>query len=126
MLNAFASLKCSEKCQHNVQKPTSRKGRLSLGCSGKGCCEVMQKQMSCFRAFDSNLPVLDVQIMGGGAGWRGAGGGQKKGNRGRDRCSKFKSSSKEGHPLTQSLRSWPSLFRAFRTDPGTGYRLALN
>ena len=36
--------------------------------------------MSYFRAFDSNLPVLDVQIMGGGAGWRGAGGGQKKGN----------------------------------------------
>ena len=82
--------------------------------------------MSCFRAFDSNLPVLDVQIMGGGAGWRGAGGGQKKGNRGRDRSGKFKSSSKEGHPLIQSLRSWPSLFQAFRTDPGTGYRLALN
>ena len=36
--------------------------------------------MSYFRAFDSNLPVLDVQIIGGGAGWRGAGGGQKKGN----------------------------------------------
>ena len=36
--------------------------------------------MSYFRAFDSNLPILDVQIMGGGAGWRGAGGGQKKGN----------------------------------------------
>ena len=52
--------------------------------------------MSCFRAFDSNLPVRDVQIMGGGAGWRGAGGGQKKGNRGRDRCGKFKSSSKAG------------------------------
>ena len=52
-----------------------------------------EKQMSCLRAFDSNLPVLDVQIMGGGAGWREAGGGQKKGNRGRDRCGKFKSSS---------------------------------
>ena len=24
------------------------------------------------------------------------------------------------------LRSWPSLFQAFRTDPGTGYSLALN
>ena len=36
--------------------------------------------MSYFRAFDSNLPILDVQIIGGGAGWRGAGGGQKKGN----------------------------------------------
>ena len=24
MLNAFASLKCSKKCQHNVQKPTSK------------------------------------------------------------------------------------------------------
>ena len=52
-----------------------------------------EEQISCFRAFDSNLPVLDVQIMGGGAGWREAGGGQKKGNRGRDRCGKFKSSS---------------------------------
>ena len=62
--------------------------------------------MSCFRAFDSNLPVRDVQIMGGGAGWRGAGGGQKKGNRVTNRCGKFKSSSKEGHPLIQSLRSW--------------------
>ena len=62
--------------------------------------------MSCFRAFDSNLPILDVQIMGGGAGWRGAGGGQKKGNRGRDRCDKFKSSSKgmggggRAHPVS--------------------------
>ena len=27
-----------------------------------------EKQMSCFRGFDSNLPVLDVQIMGGEAG----------------------------------------------------------
>ena len=52
-----------------------------------------EKQMSCFRGFDSNLPVLDVQIMGGEAGWRGAEDGQKKGNRGRDRCGKFKSSS---------------------------------
>ena len=52
--------------------------------------------MSYFRAFDSNLPVLDVQIMGGGAGWRVAGGGQKKGNRGRDCCGKFKSSGKLG------------------------------
>ena len=52
-----------------------------------------EEQISCFRAFDPNLPVLDVQIMGGGAGWREAGGGQKKGNRGRDRCGKFKSSS---------------------------------
>ena len=23
MLNAFASLKCSKKCEHNVQRPTS-------------------------------------------------------------------------------------------------------
>ena len=38
------------------------------------------KKMSCFRTFDSNLPVLDVQIMGGGAGWRRAWGGQKRGN----------------------------------------------
>ena len=29
MLNAFASLKCSKKCQHNVQKPT--KSILYLG-----------------------------------------------------------------------------------------------
>ena len=26
MLNAFASLKCLKKCQHNVQKPTCREG----------------------------------------------------------------------------------------------------
>ena len=105
----------------------SRKGRLSLGCSGKGCCEVTRKKMSCFRAFDSNLPV-HVGGEGGGAervgGERGA--DRKKGMRGKDRCGKFKSSSKEGHPLIQSLRSWPSLFQAFRTDPGTGYSLALN
>ena len=37
-----------------------------------------EKQMSCLRAFDSNLPVLDVQIMGGGVGWRGAGGRTEK------------------------------------------------
>ena len=76
---------------------------------GRVCCEVTRKKMSCFRAFDSNLPFRDVQIMGGGAGWRGAGGGQKKGNRGRDRCGKFKSSSKgvgggRGQALIQSLR----------------------
>ena len=55
-----------------------------------------EKQMSCFRAFDSNLPVLDDQIMAGEASWRGAGDGQKKGNRGRHRCGKFKSSGKLG------------------------------
>ena len=64
-----------------VEEP-SRKSRLSLGWSGKGCCEFKRKKQSCFRAFDTNLPDLDVQIMGGAAGWREAGSGQKKGNRG--------------------------------------------
>ena len=63
-----------------------------------------EKKMSYFRAFDSNLPVLDVQIIGGGAGWRGAGSGQKKGNRGKDLCGKFKSSRKGGHPFIQDIR----------------------
>ena len=120
----------------DVEEP-SRKSRLSLGWSGKGCCqfcEFKRKKLSCFRAFDTNLPVLDVQIMGGGAGWREAGSGQKKGNRGRDRCGKFKSPSssssslvdKRGLCLNIFFRSWPSLFQAFRTDAGTGYSLALN
>ena len=53
---------------------------------GRAVVRSSEKQMSCFRAFDSNLPVLDVQIMGGEASWRGAGDGQKKGDRGsRDR-----------------------------------------
>ena len=63
---------------------------------GRAHVRSREKQMSCFIAFDSNLPVLDVQIMRGGAGWRKAGGGEKKGNRGRDRCGKFKSSGKLG------------------------------
>ena len=70
---------------------------------GRAVVRSREKQMSCFIAFDSSLPVLDVQIMRDGAGWREAGGGQKKGNRGRDRCGKFKSSGKlgwgRGHPL---------------------------
>ena len=63
---------------------------------GRAVVRSREKQMSCFIAFDSSLPVLDVQIMRGGAGWREVGGGQKKGNRGRDRCGKFKSSGKLG------------------------------
>ena len=70
---------------------------------GRAVVRSSEKHMSCFRAFDSNLPVLDVQIMAGEASWRGAGDGQKKGNRGRHRCGKFKSSGKlgwgRGHPL---------------------------
>ena len=31
-----------------------------------------------------------------------------------------------GQAFIQSLRSWPSLFQAFRTDSGMGYGLAIN
>ena len=56
----------------------SRKGRLSLGCSGKGCCEVTRKKMSCFRAFDSNLPVHVGGEGGGRSGLAGSGGRTEK------------------------------------------------
>ena len=61
--------------------------------------ETLAKQAT----FYTNLPVLDVQIMGeGGRGVVGEG-RTKKGNRDRDSSGKFKSSSKWGHPLIQSL-----------------------
>ena len=56
---------------------SSRKGRLCLGWSGKGCCEDTRKKFT----FQS------------GGGERRA---DKNGNRGRESSGEFKSSSKEG------------------------------
>ena len=103
---------------------------------GRAVVRSREKQMSCFIAFDSSLPVLDVQIMRGGAGWREAGGGQrKKGIEGETAAANSNLQVKRGggggggemgQAFIQSLRSWPSLFQAFRTDSGMGYGLAIN
>ena len=82
--------------------------------------------MSCFRAFDSNLPVLDVQIMGGGVGWRGAGTDRKKGIEGETAAANLNFQVRVGVGTRSSSLFGRGMFQAFRADPGTGYRLALN
>ena len=69
----------------------SRKGKLSLGWSGKGCCEDTKK--------------IHVSVRGVGWGhFGGEAGGKKRVNRGRESSGKFKSSSKGGHPFIQPIR----------------------
>ena len=63
----------------------SRKGRLSLGWCGKGCCEDTRKKFT---------------FQSGGGEQRA----DKNGNRGGESSGKFKSSSKGGHPFIQPLR----------------------
>ena len=78
------------KAKETASEP-SRKGRLSLGRSGKGCCEDTKK----------------IHVSMRGVGWGHFGGerrADKKGNRGTESSGKFKSSSKGGHPLIQPLR----------------------
>ena len=100
------------KAKETASEP-SRTGRLSLGWSGKGCCEETRKKFT----FQS------------GGGERRA---DKNGNRGGESSGKFKSSSKEGTCSSSLFDERRLCFKIIfisgvhnvRTDPATGYSLA--